>query len=294
MNFPGPSADRIHRFKRWNASSHSQAKSFDCILRMKLSRHFHDEIVSRKRRAGEIREQWTETTVSYSYPSTPADEEEVVQKIAHAISSGEMPTIRTRYVELERLEKQLGFAVKMLRPARQEITEPLSSGLDRADYRWNLGEFMRSKDQLKESLRHLYLRFTSNYKSLVEDNFPSLRKYFKLYAEPARILYLMLGFPAEPDFEIPLTILTVMGDSSESSLEFVDEILHEGADGEIVWTVHGTQYRDCAWRRTTVRRFMASYGPFGRMHLRGMVYGRIQEELAAVEKAFRSHVLASH
>jgi hypothetical protein len=63
--------------------------------------------------------------VSYSYSPTPADGAEVLQKVSHAMSSGEMPTLRARYVELERLEKRLGFAVKTLRQTRQEITGPL-------------------------------------------------------------------------------------------------------------------------------------------------------------------------
>jgi hypothetical protein len=266
----------------------------DCILRRKLNRHFHDEIVSRKRRAGEIHEQWSETTVTFSYSPTSADEAEVLQKIAHTIASGELPTFRARYVELEQLENRLGFAVKVFLQGRQEIIEPLPGGLDRVDFRGNIGEFMRSMDQMKESLRNLYLRFVSNYRTLIETNFPGLRNHFKLYAEPSRTLYLTLGSPSAPDFEIPLTILTVNSDSSESNLEFVDEILHEGTDGGVVFKVRGTPYRDCSFTRTTVRRFIASHGQFGRMHLRAMVYGRIHQELAAVETAFRSRVLASY
>jgi Type I restriction enzyme R protein N terminus (HSDR_N) len=263
----------------------------DCILRKKLNRHFRDEIVSRKRRAGEIREQWSETSVTYAYSPTPADEAEVLQKVADAIASGELPTFRACYVELERLENRLGFAVRMLRQGRQEITGPLLSGLDRVDYRGNVGEFMRSTDQLKESLRNLYLRFMLNYRSLIEANFPSLRKYFKLYAEPAQTIILMLGFPAEPNFEIPLTVLAVKSTAGESSVEFVDDIVHETTDGSFVCKVNGIPYPDCPWIRTTVRRFIASGGSFARMHLRAMVYGRIQRELAAVEEAFRSQAL---
>jgi hypothetical protein len=266
----------------------------DCISRKKLERHFHDEIVSRKRRAGEIREQWSETTVTFSYSPTAADEAEVFQKVAHAISSGELPTFHARYVELERLEKRLGFAVKMLRQVRQEITGPHPGGLERADYRGNPSEFTRSAGQLKESLRDLYLKFLSNYRTLIEANFPGLGQYFKLYAEPARTVYLALGFPTTSDSDIPLTILTVTSDSRESNLEFVDEILSEETDGGVVYKVCGKLYRDCQWTRTTVRRFIASNGPFGRMHLRAMVYGKLFKEWAAVEKALRSHVLATY
>lgn len=266
----------------------------DCILRKKLERHFHDEIVSRKRRAGEIREQWSETTVAFSCSPTPADKAEVFQKVAHAISSGEFPAFHARYVELERLEKRLGFAVKMLRQARSEITAPLLADLEWVGYPGKLGAFPRSTDELKESLRSLYLKFISDYRSLIEANFPRLREYFKLYAEPAKTLYLALGFPAAPDFDIPLTILRVKSESGESNLEFVDEILSEETDGGVVYKVRGNLYRECLWTRTTVRRFIASNGPFGRrMHLRAMVYGKLSKEWAAVEKAFRSQALAS-
>jgi hypothetical protein len=263
----------------------------NCILREKLTRYFQDEIVVRKRRSGEIKEQWSQDSVSYSYARTPTDDAEVARKVASAIRSGDIPVFHTRYTELEYLEKRLGSAVKTLLLAQQEIGGPLVDGLDRVDFRWNLGEFMKSTDQLKASIRDIYLRYRSNYRLLIETNFPSLREHFKEYMEPAQTIFFQLGFPAESDFEVPLFILSV-GGSGEHSAEFVDEIEHEAVDGNVAWKVLGKTYMNCPYTRTSLRRFLDGYGEFGRMHLRSMVYGRMHREFDAVKRAFRSRVLS--
>ncbi len=102
-----------------------------CLSREKLTRHFHDEIVRRKRRTGEIREQWNGSFVSYSYSRTPADEAEVVQKVNETLAHSEMPVFRARYGDLAHLEERLGWAINVLRANRQEIVGPLVGGLER-------------------------------------------------------------------------------------------------------------------------------------------------------------------
>lgn len=265
----------------------------DCLLREKLGRHFRQEIIARKRKTGEIREVWNGSFVSFSYSPSPADEAEAIEKAERALSTGNIPDFMVRYTELENLESSLSTAIKALRATRGEIAAPLFErprqvGLD------VLNRAPVSADDLKVYVRNLYSAFLSNYKALVDTNFPTLRSHFKLYSELPVSVYLVLGSPVDFGFgypSIPLSVYFVKAGSEGSVVKVVDEVV-DGFKGGLECTVDGIVYDGISCQRTTVANVLASnsglaYDRFRGMSLRMLVYSTLRQELSVVEDAFR-------
>jgi hypothetical protein len=267
----------------------------DCLLREKLILHYQDEIVERKRKKGEIQEAWNGTTVSYTFSRTPADEAEVSENVERVLSVGEMPVFRARYMDLEDLETALSTAVNALRATKSEIAAPLFEGRRQV----GLGVPSRapvSTDDLKAYVRDLYSAFLSNYKALVDTNFPMLRSRFQLYSKLPVSVYLELGSAFDSGFgyaSIPLSAYFVKVKSGETEVEVVDGVVWEQPEGDLRFTVGGVVHEGISWRRTTVENLLSSqpglsYDEFRGMTLRALVYSELRQELSAVEGVFRS------
>lgn len=263
----------------------------DCLLREKLARHYQEEIVTRKRQNGEIQDVWNGTIVSYSYSHTLADAAEVSQNVELAISTGELPHIRTRHVDFEKLEISLSTAVNALLQNRKEIASPLFKEVGLIP-----GNPVSAED-LKVYLGNLYSAFLSNYKALIETNVPTLRSHFKLYSEFPVSVFLVLGAPDDRDSYAskPLRIYFSKAEFGQNVVEVVEEVEWKRSEGRLHFTIGGVVHDGFSMIGTTVENLlMNSWGladnRFRGMTLRMLVYSTLREELSAVEDAFRNHV----
>jgi hypothetical protein len=278
-----------------NSQSLQYPLRFDAIteslLRERLTRHYQDDIVVRKRQSGEIPELWVGDVVRFTYARTPVDDDEVQRRVEDAVATGHLPTIRTRYQPLDSVSERLQSAIGRLSP-RREINGPLFDDLRRLDYRTQPGEFWPSLEASKQTLAKLMLSFISNYQTLIDTNFPTLRQQFALRATLPRAFYLKIEAPRPPNFDVWLVVLSAKSSSDKSSVRFAEEIRIEPGTGRASYRVDDIVIHDCEWMRTDVQPFISGLGTFGRMHLRAMVYGQIRRELDAVEKEFRKIILA--
>lgn len=264
----------------------------DCLLREKLSRYYQEEIIARKRKNREIREVWNGTMVSYSYSPTSADAAEVSQNVERALSVGEMPIFKARYTELEDLETSLSTAVDALRGNRSEIAAPLFEASCQVGL---LHGVPVSADDLKVYLANLYSDFLSNYKALVDTNFPTLRSHFRLYSELPVSVYLVLGSAVDRHsgyISTPLTVYFAKARPGQSVVQVVEKVVCERSEGGLHFAVGGDVHDGIFWLSTTVENLFGgahglAYDRFRGMTLRMLVYSTLLKELSAVEDEFR-------
>lgn len=287
-----------HIFKRLFASDQKTVlyplkldDVLNCLLREKLARHYQNEIVERKRQNGEIRETWNGTTVSYAYSSTTADAEEVRQNVERALALGDLPNFTTRYLDLDDLETSLSTAVNALLRNRTEITSPLFKEVGLV-----YGNPVSMED-LKVYLGNLYSAFLSNYKALIETNFPTLRPHFKLYSESPFSVFLVVGAPDNRDryASTPLWIYFSKSELGQNVIQVVEKVEWKRSEDGLHFAIGGVVHDGISMIGTTVENlFMSScglaYDRFRGMTLRMLVYSTLQKELSAVEDTFRNHV----
>ncbi len=265
------------------------------MLREKLTRHYQYEVIARKRKNGEIQEAWNGTTVGYSYSSTQDDEAEVNQNVERALSAGEVPMFFTRYTDLEDLETSLSMAINALRESRNEIEAPL---FDASRPVGLVHEVSISVDDLKAYLVQLYSAFLSNYKTLIDKNFPTLRSHFRLYSELPVAIYLVLESAVDRQFgyvSTPLTLYFVKAEPGQSVVRVAEEVVWDRSEDGVCFTVSGIVHEVIFWISTTVESALRgaselAYDHFRGMTLRRLVYSMLLKELPAVEAAFRSSV----
>jgi hypothetical protein len=271
----------------------------ECLLRERLSRHFRQEIVDRRRRSGEIREVWKGTNVSYSYSPAPEDAIEISQNVERALASREVPPLRARYSDLEDLDTSVSIAVKALRAYRSEITEPIFEPLRQIERGPQHGVPMPA-ERLKVFLCKLYSAFLSNYKHIVESNFPTLRAHFGLYSSLPVSVYLKLLPERQGGFRyqtvIPVSVYFVRPGPGQSVVTVAGQVVWEDSEVGAQCTVDGVVYEGISWLSTSVDSLLANrssrlaYGRFREMTLRSLVYSKLLEELPVVEDVFRSRL----
>lgn len=261
-----------------------------CIQRETLLRHFKDEIIQRKRQTGEIREHWSSSgSVSYYYSSTPADNADATQKAEQALALGDtMPVSRVRHRDLEELRKMHSAALEGFGDVSNEITAPPIP--DWYDVAFGATPTV---DTLKRYLRRLYAAYLSNYRTLVDTNFPTLRTHFELYSEAPRNFYIVIGEPTDSDPERRLDIYSVKSDSGRNVVDVVDEVIRQESQNGHVYRIGGTTHDVMSWRTSSVEHFLSRNDRFGEMHLRTLVYSQLIRELTVVERAFRTQSLSS-
>lgn len=264
-------------------------KVLACIQLEKLTRHFRDEIIDRKRRSGEIAEHWRGDTVSFSCARSAADDAEAHQKAAQALALGEVPKFRARYRELEDLAKQLTPAIQNLSRTFGDVltaTQPCGESFGRC-----VDIDAMDPERMKGYILEFHSKYLTNYKALVETNFPTLMSYFGKYAEPPRSCFFVLGPRTQPNSDWHLQIYSTESKTITDTAEFVGDVSRVTADGAVVYRIGQDSYKSVTWTSTRVGSFVGDGGRFGRMRLRSRVYRRLLKDLAAVEVEFRAREL---
>lgn len=267
----------------------------ECLLREKLARHFQDEIVKRKRKTGEIIEKWEGTTVSYSYSPTLADDNEVAINIEAALSTGEIPDFMARYIDLNVLESDLSTAINQLRIIRNQIDGPLLKYRPRFELHM-FNDAPEDIDDLKAYLCSFYSKFLTNYKILVETNFPTLRHHFELYSKLPISIYLVIKPSVNFGDGIQSTSLSIYfvnAIAGEGLVKVADEVKLDRSKGGFHFVVDDV-FHEGIFCKTNIKVESLLFSlngiasdRFRGMNLRSLVYSIILRELSVVENAFR-------
>lgn len=268
-----------------------------CLLREKLARHFHDEIVKRKRKTGEIIEKWEGTIVSYSYSSTFDDDAEVAASVENARLKDKMPDFMAQYSDLNVLESDLSTAINQLRITRNQIDGPLLKYRPR--FGWHmLNDVPEAIDDLKAYLCSFYSKFLTNYKILVETNFPTLRHHFELYSKLPVSIYLVIKPSVNFGDGIQsnsLSIYFVNAIAGEGLVKVADEVKLDRSKGSFHFVVDDVFHEGifCTTNNKVESLLFSLNGMasdrFRGMNLRSLVYSIILRELSVVENAFRKN-----
>lgn len=263
------------------------------LLREKLLRHYKDELISKKRKNGEIEETWEGSIVSYSPDLTPEEEKQVLFATEASINSGCVPRFHARYSDLEHLETLLAKAINWLYPYKTVIDAPLFNGENK--FKTNLmGGQLFSEDDAKSYLVWLYSAYLENYKAIIETNFPTLKQHFSMYSKLPLTFHLVLGetlsFFDRNRTELNIKIYMTKSLSNFSEVKIADDIILNS--DEWCFSTGGVEFR--AFRIQTLDTkslFFWGYGldmeVFYDMTLRTLVYGTIAIELKDVKQAFR-------
>ena|GEM_PF-2285539 len=263
------------------------------LSREKLFRHYRDELISEKRKSGEIKETWYG---GFSYSSkdfTAGDEKRILDAIDESLNSGRLPRFHARYGDLEKLEKLLARAINWLRPTQTEIDSPLfdSESTLKANV---FNRYPISDDDAKGDLVWLYSAFLKNYKSVIETNFPTLKQCFPMYSSMPISVYLVLGDTLSRDFGSNYRTLdkyVTKSQSKDNEVKVVDDLMRNTDDWS--FSSGGVVFRDFHAQKSFFEfLFFSRSGlvndAFKEMTLRKLVYGTIVSELKDVKQAFRT------
>lgn len=252
----------------------------ECIERAKLERHFEDEIVRRERRSGQIREHRSGPYLSYHYARTAEHAAEIAAKVDAAMASAEKPTIRARYSELETMDRTLRPAIEALRTYSEQMAEP---GLSAERISASMNGFDIPLEQLKRYLRDLSLAYWTNYRALIESNFPTLLASFERYSRPPQAQFFLLGMPAVSVRDWELTVYTTPSKTEFPTVEFVEEVIRKDTAGGTVYEIDGIDYDDVTITWTSLGSYLDP--------LRSSVYAAVRRDWPAVERGFK-HVVS--
>ncbi len=264
------------------------------LLREKLFRHYRDELISEKRKSGEIKEIWNGSTVTYSADVTAEEREQVLGVTEDALNSGRLPTFHSSYVEMDKLEKLLARAINWLRPTQTEIDSPLFD----SGSKLKANVFSRhptSDDGAKGYLVWLYTAFLENYKTLIEANFPTLKQHFPMYSSLPISVHLVLGNTVSRDFGryyTPLEEYVSKSQNDVNEVKVVDDLVRN-MDDHMSFSTGGAEFRAYCVKKTSFEDLFFSRSglvddAFKDMTLRKLVYETIASELKDVKQALRT------
>lgn len=268
-------------------------KILELLLRERLITHYRDDIVSAKRRSGEIEEVWDGGFVSYSVRLTIQEEKNISDAVEKSLRSGHLPKFRTRDTELEALESSLAKAINLLRPTKSKIEGPLYNGESMLKAAISRGQ-PTPIDNAKKYIYWLYSTFLENYKCIIETNFPTIKDQFRLYSMLPVQVHLVLGGKINRGFGRELTSLEEYFSPSLSGgieVKVVDDLVLNLKDHSSI-NVGGEVFQTGFWCHTIFENlFFSTSGrvndPFRGMTLRRLVYKTIENELKAIKKKFR-------
>lgn len=156
------------------------------IRRIQLYAHFEEEVVRRRRAAGQIAETWHGDQVSYSPTFAPDDLVEIERRVEEAIAEKSPIDFRVTLVNLEpirrrltHLAEDLGEAFLIPEASYPPVTH--AHGHDNPSVNEQPALCRRVHDVLSHAL--------DEYRALVEVNFPTLKEQFNLYSQmPVRLV----------------------------------------------------------------------------------------------------------
>jgi hypothetical protein len=164
-----------------------------------LQQHWHrleGRLIEAKIELGEIPVKLSGTSRSYSRPPLSAKEREQLHEGCNSLIVAGAPPGRPRYSPIDPIADRLKLAIRSLERDDEIIEGPLFPEA-RESERFSGGAEDDLAGFLDYSCRFMRA-FVSNYKRLIESNFPTLKREFRLYSElPVWIRMALWHFPNE-------------------------------------------------------------------------------------------------
>nr|WP_305888699.1 type I restriction enzyme HsdR N-terminal domain-containing protein [Methylomonas sp. SURF-2] len=264
------------------------------ILREQLVRHFRDELISARRRSGQINESWNGGFISYSPQLLAEDHKQILNSAENSLSSDHLPArFHSRYVDLEILERPLARAINWLRPIKAVIDGPMFDGERKLKTDVKRGNPVSYEDA-KSYLIWLYSTFLENYKNIIETNFPTLKHHFHFYSKLPISVYIEIREPEERHPGVsytPLGIYLLESQSSISEVKIVKDLVRNNEDMSS-YTADGDEFNAFHEKWISFENLFRGWraqmnDPFQGMPLRRLVYETISHELKTVKKVFQ-------
>ncbi|WP_157678917.1 NACHT domain-containing protein [Methylovulum psychrotolerans] len=261
------------------------------LLRERLIRHYREELISTKKRSGEIKEIWDGSIVSYFSNLTAEEEKQILDAAEDSLNSGHLPKFHARYGDLDKLESSLVRVINSLNTTNIEINSPLFDGESKVKTDVTRGHTI-SDDDVKSYLVWLYSVFLENYKSIIETNFPTLKQHFQIYSEMPISIHLVLGSTEKNHFGrntfTPLDKYFSESQNNINEVKVVDDLVWNTDD---CWhfSSGGIKFQNFRVTQTSLEfLFFSRSGlindAFKEMTLRKLVYGTIANEFKVFKK----------
>lgn len=256
----------------------------------KAKDYFFDKLIEEKIRQGIIKPIKEGSTISYSF-SMSKEDQETIEKRAKicANDTHSINEIRYRNIDKVKMEEVLLDGVKAIRDRKRIIDETLLPDEDAVPIgsRAFPHNFYK-KETLSHCVHRLYTLFLEEYKLLIETNFPSVKNDFRLYSKMPVHYFLTIKPIADDDFEVRRFICSNRHSAkNEVTLCSNEDIAYDLRND--TFKLRGQDYPLLELSGTGVsslfspgEKFINTKIPTEFTRLRGMVYGKIKEELPLV------------
>jgi hypothetical protein len=155
---------------------------------------FLEDVVKAKRARGEIKEKWSGSTVSYSLNLTQNEKSEIERRVELAMSSSVSPISKVTLVDSVRMWRRVSRSLEELEMGgATHVDQPFSFA--KGSRREGIGS--PQSPEFPHYCMELLELVLASYVSMVETNFPTLSRHFRLHA--ASPCSLVLAMPEAHD-----------------------------------------------------------------------------------------------
>lgn len=259
------------------------------LRRYELYQRCRDQLIQEKRERGELQERRRGRFVSHSLALTAQEATLIDSRVEDALRNDLPLPPGATYVEVEKLRPRLERAIADAGGPGTVLQGPLFPLRDEIVRRLRSGE--RPEALFQNHCALLLQLALSNYKLLVEINFPTLQKHFPLYSSmPVRLVVVvdshvldgqrwgMLYFCRSSDLENEVCIY----DRADVHQELSDEILRT-PDGRVQWLRGQSTTAATLLQGSHLNGFDYDEGAL----LRKWVYKWLRDDLESAEEALR-------
>jgi hypothetical protein len=255
--------------------------------RADLRSHFEEMVTRAKRERGEIRETWRGNRVSYSLHFSDQERALIEDQVEAAISSGEPVRLGVRNVDRENLKGRLEAVMRYRKGLGNTIASPSVT--------WPAppvaGRLAHS--ERLQRIREVFEIAVDHYRTMVEVNFPTLKRHFVRYSVgPTRLLVVLPDELRETDARSKTTLYWCQAQSAETRVDvlFASNVSVD-ADNSTVVTASGQTVsyglRESFATRTLVTGPACSglEYPYPGAVIRRWVYNWLRTEVDSMAKA---------
>lgn len=257
-------------------------------------RYVQDQLIEKKIKEGTIKQYWSGSTCSYSC-SFSKEERDLLHKQATDIASSKYEfEAKVAPKHIERIDEVLYEALSVIRKRKDVIDDSILPDQDA----WPSGPAYTSDffkpDTVISILKKLYTLFFDEYKTVIETNFPTLKKHFQLYSHMPVHYFIVPLFPERPWIKYYECKNTYSG---ENSITICDgnEIISERDTYSL--TYQNNSYKVLQQGTCTINGLLSPHNNFNDIDipseftvLRSLIYGQIEAEIpTAVEKLFQAY-----
>ena len=268
--------------------------SFDTIdftIRYKHAyRYFEHELIEEKKRVGIIQETWNGNIVSYNISFTAEDRAHIHNSATQAASNQDCKLKYGADIDFRNLEQMLTESLEVVKRFDTSINNFI---IPDADF---LSQYVHSgynESTLKSLINRLFLEFLNEYKNIIEDNFSTFKKSFKLYSMMPVCLIIGLKYkPDDSNIKIAYCNNTYSTDNTVVMCDY-DVITFDRKSGFAI-KIEDATYTANSFRMTSVGSILSggyrgnSQFQYPFSVLRGLVYRQINDELNGALDDFRA------